>query len=601
MLLSSSRKKPFNKDAILLCLLPSIAVLLAMLGVSVWVWLTARQNHINDSRTVVKTQLTKMQTALADKLDSYEEILRGTAAMFETGRPVSRADMRGLINAYSIQSRYPGVRSIGYAPVVSDADRAAFTATIRDTDYPAYTLTPDGSRSMYIPVLFIEPQDEGNTTAIGFDMYSDTVRHDAFTQAGLKNQAIITGKINPRSGLNIQGTAFQMYVPVYESQCVATANDRSSCRVTGYVFASFRMNDLVKSVQNEVDQQSSFRIYDGTEAISDRMLYDGAGFQNDVESDKVVAPLYGRSWTIVAQVPPQQIEQQVRSRPALVLIAGIGLSISSSAFIYILLLQRVRSLRASKDQEVQMMKDDLLALAAHQLRTPATAVKQYIVMTLDGYGGKLSRNQKELVKKAYENNERQLRTVNEMLYVANADAGKLRLLPRSVDIVRLVREAIEEQADNIKTKRHELVVHLPSTPLHYDADELYLRMAVSNLISNAIKYTPDAGKIEVSLKVTPRNITISVKDNGVGISKKQMPELFKKFSRLDNPLSAHAMGNGLGLYLARRVIELHHGRIKVTSVHTVGSEFTIILPRLRSPDVLQHKKQSQKHNVKGDS
>jgi signal transduction histidine kinase len=109
-------------------------------------------------------------------------------------------------------------------------------------------------------------------------------------------------------------------------------------------------------------------------------------------------------------------------------------------------------------------------------------------------------------------------------------------------------------------------------------------MAVSNLISNAIKYTPEAGKITVRLKITPRSIHISVKDNGVGISKKQMPDLFKKFSRLDNLLSVHAMGNGLGLYLARRVVELHKGRIKVASEHTIGSEFTIVLPRPKTED-----------------
>lgn len=584
MLLTNTRKNRFNKDALILCILPTLAVLIAMVGVSIWVWATARQDLIRDRNTLSTQHVSALEDVLTSRLSSYEEVLRGGAALLETAQPVTRQDMHAIIETYDVQNRFPGVRAIGYAPVVQSDKLPQVTATVRASDTPDFTVIPDGIRKVYVPILYIEPQIASNTAAIGFDMYSDAARKTAFDLAAQKGQVVITGKITPYSANSTTpDPAFQMYFPVYSSSCVGKSSARNDCPLTGFVFAGFRADELVNAILASAPSiKDNFVIYDGTSLDQNSVLYASKGYDFKAPGSVTAINSYSRTWSLAVQIPSGIMSSQLRSKPGLILIAGIILSVSSSAFIYILLLHRVRSLRQAKDSEVQMVKDDLLALAAHQLRTPATAVKQYIIMAVEGYGGELNSDQKKLIKKAYENNERQLRTVNEMLYVANADAGKLRLIPRSVNLVKLIKEALEEQRGASNEKHHSLKVQLPSTPLYYDADELYLRMAVSNLISNAIKYTPNYGKIEVSLKTTPRSINIHVKDNGVGISKKQMPELFKKFSRLDNPLSVHAMGNGLGLYLARRVVELHKGKIRVTSEHEVGSEFTIVLPRPKS-------------------
>ena len=586
MLLNSPTRNRFNKDALLLCILPTFAVLVAMVGVSLWVWVTAKQDLRRDRDTLIEQHLSDVQALITTRMKSYEEVMRSTAALIESTDAVTPEDLHSIIGTYEIEKRFPGVRALGYAPVVSNDNLAAFTESVRANGQTDFTVTPEGTRSTYIPIQYVEPKIESNVAAIGFDMYSDATRKTAFDLATRKSEVVITGKINPRPGTTpIPGGAFQMYFPVYDSGCTQSATARASCRLTGFIIASFRADELMEKLLSSAPSiKDDFTVYDGTDLSSSHVMFKTPGYKDASASSVAVVNVYSRTWSIAVQVSQEALNAQLRTKPTLILIAGLVLSISSSAFIYILLLQRVRSLQQAKETEVQMVKDDLLALAAHQLRTPATAVKQYIIMALEGYGGDLSKNQKQLIKKAFDNNERQLRTVNEMLYVANADAGKLRLIPRSVDLVQLVHEAIEEHRAASNEKRHRLEEHLPSTPLYYDADELYLRMAVSNLISNAIKYTPEAGKITVRLKITPRSIHISGKDNGVGISKKQMPDLFKKFSRLDNPLSVHAMGNGLGLYLARRVVELHKGRIKVASEHTIGSEFTIVLPRPKTED-----------------
>lgn len=583
MLLINSRKNRFNKDALILCILPTLAVLIAMVGVSLWVWATARQDLTSNQEALINQHVTNIQEVLTNRMASYEEVLRGTAALMETSRNVTRQDLHAIIATYNVENRFPGVRAIGYAPIVSGDNLQTYTNLVRATDKADFGVLPAGTRDLYIPIQYIEPENEINMATVGFDMYSDTARKTAFDVAGQKGHVVITGRITPDNPSSFVSPAFQMYFPVYSNSCTGTAKQRTDCHLNGFVFASFRADELMNTILTSTPSiKDNFVLYDGTDLSQSNILFKSSSYNTNATGSVAPVNLYSRNWSLAVQVPQATLESQIGTKPNLILTAGLVLSVSASAFIYILLLQRVRALRQAKDSEVQMVKDDLLALAAHQLRTPATAVKQYIIMAAEGYGGELNKEQQKLIQKAYDNNERQLRTVNEMLYVANADAGKLRLIPRSVDLVQITREAVEEQRSACNEKHHRLKVNLPSTPLHYDADELYLRMAISNLISNAIKYTPNSGKIEVSLKTTPRSINIIVTDNGVGISKKQMPELFKKFSRLDNPLSSHAMGNGLGLYLARRVVELHKGKIKVSSQHTIGSEFTITLPRSKS-------------------
>lgn len=231
------------------------------------------------------------------------------------------------------------------------------------------------------------------------------------------------------------------------------------------------------------------------------------------------------------------------------------------------------------DHNIINIGDDLLALAAHQLRTPATAVKQYIIMTLDGYGGDLNDEQRKLLLNALDSNERQLRTITNLLYYASAKAGKLELMKKDIDINKLIEDAVKEHKILIHENNHKLVIKFCSKKIPYYGDELFLKMAISNLLSNAIKYTRHGGIIQISTKKSVDYFEIDINDNGVGIEQDQFKFLFKQFSRIKNPLSRHRIGSGLGLFLTARIIDLHHGKISLKSDVKIGSTFTIMLPK----------------------
>lgn len=234
---------------------------------------------------------------------------------------------------------------------------------------------------------------------------------------------------------------------------------------------------------------------------------------------------------------------------------------------------------------VNKTKDEFISIASHQLRTPATAVKQYLGMLLQGYAGTLDPKQLKMVETAYGSNERQLMIVNDLLRVAQADSHKIKLRLEPTDVVELLREVIAEQNEKYKAY-NQTVVFKPGRGNHtIMMDRLHMRMVLENLIDNAHKYTQPEKTIWISVSLSRTLLKITIKDEGIGIYKKDMDKLFKKFSRIENPLSTSAGGTGLGLYWVEKVINLHQGNISVKSKYKQGTEFIITLPRVKTLDI----------------
>lgn len=227
--------------------------------------------------------------------------------------------------------------------------------------------------------------------------------------------------------------------------------------------------------------------------------------------------------------------------------------------------------------ELNAAKDEFIRLASHQLRTPATGVKMYIGMLIDGYADPPTASQMAMLDQAYKSNDRQLHVIDDLLKVATIDAGKVLLNKTTCNITTLVTDVTAELHHSLAARQQKLVIHSPKKAIHTSVDKRYIRMVVENLLDNASKYSPDNTTITITL--TQRDyVEIAVADQGVGIAKKNQPLLFQKFSRVHNERSILASGTGLGLYWAKKIVELHGGTIALDSKLHHGSTFTIRLP-----------------------
>jgi PAS domain S-box-containing protein len=232
----------------------------------------------------------------------------------------------------------------------------------------------------------------------------------------------------------------------------------------------------------------------------------------------------------------------------------------------------------SEEVRLDRAKSEFIALASHQLRTPATAVKQYLHMLLDGYAGELTESQRTFLRTANEGNERQLKIINDILKVAAADSGDMVLRYERVELGELIQSVVEEQQPKAAKSKQKLEFKRPGRPIYGLVDPSAFRMVVENLVDNAHKYTYPGKTIEVSLSSNDDDTIISIRDEGIGIRKSDLSRLFVKFVRLESALTVSAGGTGLGLYWVKKVLELHDARIVVSSQVGAGTTFSIILP-----------------------
>lgn len=336
------------------------------------------------------------------------------------------------------------------------------------------------------------------------------------------------------------------------------------------------------------------------ESTYDLYLIDYRLGSNDGLQLLELAKPYRRSepFIILTGAGDERIEQRaMRLGAADYLVKGtFSPELLSRTLRYALQRKRIEEQRVQHLIEISKAKDEFISLASHQLRTPATGVKQYIGMVLEGFAGDVSDKQQLMLEKAYESNERQLQIVSNLLRVAQVDAGKVKLRRGEVDIIQLIEDVLREQDYTFKRRKQEVVFIKPDKAVKAYVDTYNIRMVLENIVDNASKYTPENKEITVELEHSKEKCIIHIKDEGVGISKVDQGKLFEKFARIENPLSTLVGGSGLGLYWAKKIIDLHDGDIKLTSRIGKGTTFSICLPTKHSvPEVVPDSREPQQN------
>jgi len=215
----------------------------------------------------------------------------------------------------------------------------------------------------------------------------------------------------------------------------------------------------------------------------------------------------------------------------------------------------------SREKLVERLKTEFVSIAAHQLRTPLSAIKWTLKMFLDGDLGKVTPEQQEFLMKTYKSNERMIALINSLLNVTRIEEGRFLYRPTFDKIDELAESVIKTLASEASRKQLKIVFKKENNLPKILMDAEKMRLAINNLIDNAIRYTLPGGKIEVKLTQKGGEVEFIVKDSGVGIPSVQQKRIFSKFFRGLNALKLETEGSGLGLFIAKNVIEAHGGKI----------------------------------------
>jgi len=224
-------------------------------------------------------------------------------------------------------------------------------------------------------------------------------------------------------------------------------------------------------------------------------------------------------------------------------------------------------------------KSEFISMASHQLRTPLSAIKGYISMLVEGSYGQVSEKAREKLKNVFQSNERLIKIVNSLLDISKIELGKMELKKVPTQLEDLIQSSFEELKIEVEKKKLKFIFKKPKTPLpKIEIDSLKIRQVILNLIDNAIRYT-QKGEIEITAEKTDSAIQISVRDTGEGLTKEEQRDIFEGFTRGSAGIAYFIEGAGLGLYVAKKFLELHQGKIWVESQGKgKGSTFYAGLP-----------------------
>lgn len=232
----------------------------------------------------------------------------------------------------------------------------------------------------------------------------------------------------------------------------------------------------------------------------------------------------------------------------------------------------------SKEKEIDRAKSEFVSLASHQLRTPLSTTSWYAEMLLSGDVGKITPAQRKYLEEVYHANQRMVELVNALLNVSRIELGTFAIEPELVDITRIGREALSELKPQIAERKLSVTTKFESGFPKMQADPRLTRIIFQNLLTNAVKYTPERGKVTIAVERKGPDALITISDTGFGIPESARPKIFTKLFRADNVQERESDGTGLGLYIVKAIVDAAGGTIRFDSVENKGTTFFVTLP-----------------------
>ncbi len=236
----------------------------------------------------------------------------------------------------------------------------------------------------------------------------------------------------------------------------------------------------------------------------------------------------------------------------------------------------------TREKELDAIKSDFISVAAHQLRTPLAALKWFFKIMSEGDAGKVTKRQNELLEQAYQRNNEVIEIVNNLLDISEIEEGRFPYEFEEGNLTELIETVIKNSQPDADHKKIKLDFKKKKKKLPpIEMDQQKMKMALQNLVDNAVKYSPEGSTIDVNATIKNNRYFVAISDKGIGIPKEEQQKIFSKFFRGRNAKEKETTGSGLGLYIVKNVIQRHRGQIWFDSDIGKGTTFFLSLPIAR--------------------
>jgi signal transduction histidine kinase len=522
--------------------------------------------------------------SILGRISRTVDALVHTHAFFAANKEVTRESFRSFVEAAGLISNDRlGMQGVGYSVFIPGGELKRHLRKMRSSGFPNYRVWPESPRENYFAVQYLEPFDWRNQRAFGYDIHTEPVRARAMDQAELSGSPAITGKVTlVQETDKDRQPGFLIFVPVFRRGLPTDTPEQRRKAFTGLISAPYRAHDFIRSSVNLQDPALAhiqFEVYDGTSIDPAHLLFDrseepgrspSSRMNGDFTSTATVEVLPGSSWTIRITALPGFSRYFATGASAAVALAGIVLTL--------LLIWNARLMELERAASRQ--REEILGIVSHDLKNPLTNILLGMAVFEQTFSGH------ERESKLKEQTQRITRAalwmqklIENLLDAARIDARQLQLKIRPVNLGQMIQEVMRLQAPLASEQSIvlELANHCGDLEIPCDPDRI--QQALINLIGNALKFSPHGGRVRVECSSTTHHgrqmVQLTVEDHGPGIAPEEMSRLFERFWQCPETVKK---GNGLGLAIAKGIVEAHRGEISVESTIGQGSTFKILLP-----------------------
>ena len=347
--------------------------LIVALFVTYRIWSAAEHTAEQTVQTAFGFRVREISDRMQQRLSVYEQTLRATVGMFGAARTVTREGFYTFTHELQLEENYPGIQGIGYALAITPGEKDRHIEAVRKEGYSSYTVWPEGKRDFYTSIVYIEPFSKRNQRAFGYDMYSEPTRRAAMELARDTGEPAVTDKVTlVQEGSTDVQAGFLMYAPVYRRGMLLDTADERRAALTGWVYAPFRMNDFMRGLAGEYEDDLDIEVYASATPIEASKLFDKSAFigpgstrlgLTSTERIRVA----DKVWTLVINAPSTFEHTRRSDRPLLVLQAGISISLMVALLVWLFLDDRARALQAAHQAMQLALYDALTGLPNRKL------------------------------------------------------------------------------------------------------------------------------------------------------------------------------------------------------------------------------------------
>ncbi len=530
------------------------------------------------------------RAAVVSKVETSVALLRGTAGLFAGGEAITLQRFRAYVDRLALRERYPGLLGIGFSLRLRPGESSWIAEEMGRQGHGGFRVWPprEGERHS---IVFLEPLDERNRAALGYDMSSDPVRREAMERArdsGLATASAVVELVQEIHAAKQPG--FLIYLPVYQGGTLPASTEQRRERLVGFVYAPIRALDFLSSAfAHEEFPTVGLAIHHGTGTGDGALLYQrGMNGTRARFTDRQTVYVGGQPWTFAFS--SRNTIAQSLAMPVAVVLVGVALS-----FLLAVLMGRERRARGaaqhaleaeraarSEAERANRMKDEFLATLSHELRTPLHAIIGWA--SLLRHPG-LAEEQRRMGVEVVERNARaQARLIEDLLDMNRIATGKITLELQTLDPSAVLLDAVKSLAPTAQAKNVELRCETTPGTMTVRADPARLLQIFWNILSNAVKFTPAGGRVVARLGASDGRARLAVVDTGEGIDPESVERIFDRFAQADGSIARRHGGLGLGLAIVRQLVELHRGSVRAHSAGVgQGATFIVELPLVQGP------------------